>query len=167
MKAQSSLIVEKAELQVNGLTCSMCNLSVYKALKNAPFIDSIETKLNSSIYTLTIKPDTHIDPSVIRKHVEEAGFSVGKLRLLFAPINDTPEKNEHLSYGDFYFHILSEPQHKQSWWGEIKDKKFISKREYQSIQKQMADYTCYKTGQTTKCCEGTTPSKMIYHISLQ
>lgn len=169
LKAQSpapSLTVIKAELQVNGLTCSMCNLSVYKALENVSFIDSIKTQLNSSVYTLILKSGEYLDPAVLRKQVEGAGFSIGKLRLYFLPINLQLKKNDHLSYGSFYFHVLSSPTTTQNWVVEIKDKKFVPNKEYNAIQKNMEHYTCYKTGMTSECCEGIKSAKVIYHLSL-
>jgi len=169
LKAQTqtpALTVVKAELQVNGLTCSMCNLSVYKALENVSFIDSIKTQLNSSVYTLILKSGAYLDPAVLRKQVEGAGFSVGKLRLFFQPIDVQLVKNDHLSYGDFYFHVLSSPPTMENWTVEIKDKKFVSNKEYNALQKSLGHYTCYKTGMTDDCCVGMESSKVIYHLSL-
>ncbi|MBC7488615.1 MAG: heavy-metal-associated domain-containing protein [Cytophagaceae bacterium] len=169
LKAQPqtpSLTVMKAELQVNGLTCSMCNLSVYKALENVSFIDSIKTQLNSSVYTLILKPGEYLDPAVLRKQVEGAGFSVGKLRLFFQPVDVQLIKNDHLSYGGFYFHVLSSPNTKENWAVEIKDKKFVSTKEFNTLQKIMGHYTCYKTGITSDCCDGIESAKVIYHLSL-
>jgi hypothetical protein len=169
LKAQthtSALTVVKAELQVNGLTCSMCNLSVYKALQNISFIDSIKTQLHGAVYTLIIKPGEYLDPAVLRKQVEGAGFSVGKLKLFFQPLDVQLAKNDHLSYGNFYFHVLSSPVTTENWTVEIKDKKFVSTKEFNSIQKNMGHYTCYKTGMTSDCCVGLESSKVIYHLSL-
>jgi hypothetical protein len=160
------LTVLKAEVQVNGLTCSMCNLSVYKALKNISFIDSIQTQLNSAVYSLTIKSGAYLDPAVLRKQIEGAGFSVGKLRLFFQPLDVQWEKNEHLAYGNFYFHLLADVVTTQNWSVEVKDKKFVSTKEFNAIQKNMGHYNCYKTGMTSDCCAGVEPSKLIYHLSL-
>lgn len=169
LKAQNqntpTLTILKAELQVNGLTCSMCNLSVYKALQNVPFIDSIKTQLNSSNYTLIIKSGVNLDPAVLRKQVENAGFSVGKLSLYFKPTDLQVTKDGHLAYGNFYFHVLTAPRSPENWIAEIKDKKFVSTKEYNAIQKTMGHYTCYKTGITSDCCSGIEPLKNIYHLS--
>ncbi|MDF2456536.1 MAG: Heavy metal transport/detoxification protein [Cytophagaceae bacterium] len=170
LKAQqttSALTVQKAELQVNGLTCSMCNLSVYKALQKVSFVDSIKTQLNSSVYTLTIKPGAYIDPSGLRKQVEDAGFSVGALRIFFQPMDIALVKDEHVSYGNFYFHVLKTPASKESWIAEIKDKKFISQKEYNRLRKDLSQHHCYESGMTSACCtqDANKESKQVYHLS--
>ena len=164
----SSLTIVKAEIQVNGLTCSMCNLSVYKALKSLDFIDSIQTQLNSAVYKLSFKPRSIVDPGQLKKQIESAGFSVGKLELFFLPINEKIESNTHLSYGDFYFHVLTPPSDvtQEFWKAEIKDKKFISAKEFNTIRKGLPAYSCYVTGITGACCAvGVQASKSIYHLS--
>ncbi len=170
LKAQettSVLTVQKVELQVNGLTCSMCNLSVYKALQKVSFIDSIKTQLNSSVYTLTIKPGAYIDPSSLRKQVEDAGFSVGVLRIIFQPMDISLAKDEHLSYGNYYFHVLKTPSSKENWTAEIKDKKFISQKEYNRLRKELSQHHCYESGMTGDCCTqvANKESKQVYHLS--
>jgi len=168
LKAQqntSVLAMQKAELQVNGLTCSMCNLSVYKSLQKVSFIDSVKTQLNSSVYTLTLKPGEYIDPSSIKKQVEDAGFSVGALRLFFQPMDVALAKDEHLAYGKFYFHVLNPPTSNESWVAEIKDKKFVSQKEYNRLRKELNQHPCYESGMTSACCTKDAESRQVYHLS--
>jgi len=71
--------ISKAELQVNGLTCSMCSRATETSLKSLGFIDSVTPDLNRNIFVLTFKTDQQVDIDQIRDKVQDAGFSVGEL----------------------------------------------------------------------------------------
>jgi copper chaperone CopZ len=73
--------VTQASLQASGLTCAMCARSVYKNLEALPFIDSINTDLEKSIFKLNFKEGMEMDADQIRKKVEDAGFSVATLKV--------------------------------------------------------------------------------------
>lgn len=75
--------ITNAELQVTGLTCSMCAKATETALKNLDFISSIKPDLNKNLFTLSFKADKNVNLDQIRKKVEEAGFSVGQLTATF------------------------------------------------------------------------------------
>jgi copper chaperone CopZ len=78
--AQSSAQqISNAELQVTGLTCSMCAKATETALRRLDFIESIKPDLNKNIFSLSLK----VNLDQIRKKVEEAGFSVGQLTAIF------------------------------------------------------------------------------------
>ena len=74
---------EKADVQVSGLTCSLCQLATQKALKTLDFVSDIKPDLNKNIYVLTFKKDKAVDLDLIKKKVKEAGFSVSKLVATF------------------------------------------------------------------------------------
>jgi len=71
--------ISKAEVQVNGLTCSMCSRATETSLKSLGFIDSITPDLNRNLFVITFKADQQVDIDQIKDKVEEAGFSVGDL----------------------------------------------------------------------------------------
>lgn len=71
--------IPKAELQVNGLTCSMCSRATETSLKSLNFIESIETDLNKNVYLLKFKKDQAVNLDQIKAKVQDAGFSVGEL----------------------------------------------------------------------------------------
>lgn len=73
----------KAELVVDGYTCSMCGLSVQKSLQGLSFIRNIENDLNSTKMILTFAPGATVDPGSIAKKVKEAGFSVASMTYIF------------------------------------------------------------------------------------
>jgi copper chaperone CopZ len=74
--------VEKAEFQASGLTCSMCSNAINKALKTVPFIESINTDLNKNLFEITFKKNAVVDFDIIKKKVEDAGFSIAKFWII-------------------------------------------------------------------------------------
>ncbi|MBL4674650.1 MAG: heavy-metal-associated domain-containing protein [Mucilaginibacter sp.] len=71
-KAQST----KAELQVSGLTCSLCAKTTEKSLKALPFVSEIKPDLIRNVYNITFKDGMPLDFSQISKKVKDSGFSV-------------------------------------------------------------------------------------------
>jgi copper chaperone CopZ len=75
--------ITTADLQVTGLTCSMCSNATQKSLQTLDFISSIKPDLNKNIFILTFKQDKDINLDLVRKKVQDAGFSVGGLTANF------------------------------------------------------------------------------------
>ncbi|MGN6640378.1 MAG: heavy-metal-associated domain-containing protein [Mucilaginibacter sp.] len=73
----------KAELQVSGLTCSMCSKATEKSLRTLGFIDDIKADLNRNIFTITFKKDVPVNLDQISKKVQNAGFYVNNLKVTF------------------------------------------------------------------------------------
>lgn len=71
--------ISKAELQVNGLTCSMCSKATETSLKSLGFIETIRPDLEKNIFVLTFKKDQQVNLDQIRDKVQDAGFSIGQL----------------------------------------------------------------------------------------
>jgi len=71
--------ISKADLLVTGLTCSMCSNATQKSLETLGFINSVKPDLNKNIFVLTFKKGADINVDLIRKKVQDAGFSVGGL----------------------------------------------------------------------------------------
>lgn len=71
--------ITKAELQVNGLTCSMCSRATETSLQSLGFIETITPDLNRNVFVLTFKQGQQVDMDQIKDKVEDAGFSVGDL----------------------------------------------------------------------------------------
>ena len=71
--------ISTADLQVTGLTCSMCSNATQKSLETLGFINSVKPDLNKNIFVLTFKKGADINIDLIRKKVQDAGFSVGGL----------------------------------------------------------------------------------------
>lgn len=72
-----------AELQVSGLTCSMCSKATEKTLSTLPFIDHIKADLNHNVFFITFKSNTPVIMAQVMKKVQDAGFSINKLKAAF------------------------------------------------------------------------------------
>src|SRR4051812_7675980 len=70
----------KAELQVSGLTCSLCARTTEKSLKALPFVSEIKPDLIRNVFTITFKSDVPVDFEQITKKVKNSGFSVNYLK---------------------------------------------------------------------------------------
>src|ERR1700680_2780101 len=88
--------LEKAEFQASGLTCSMCSNAINKALKTVPFIENVQTDLNKNIFSIHFKKNTAVDLDVIRKKVEDAGFSIAKFWIVADLHNVKVQNDEHV-----------------------------------------------------------------------
>ncbi len=73
----------KAELQVSGLTCSMCSKATEKSLRTLEFISDIKVDLNRNIFLITFKKDAPGNLDQISKKVQNAGFFVNSLKATF------------------------------------------------------------------------------------
>ncbi|WP_179415985.1 heavy-metal-associated domain-containing protein [Mucilaginibacter sp. E4BP6] len=73
----------KAELQVSGLTCSMCSKATEKSLRTLDFISDIKVDLNKNLFVITFKKDVPVNIDMISKKVQNAGFFVNNLKLNF------------------------------------------------------------------------------------
>lgn len=71
--------ISNAELKVTGLTCSMCSQATEKSLKTLDFIGSVIPDLNKNIFLIDFKKDKKVNLDLLKKKVEDAGFSVGSL----------------------------------------------------------------------------------------
>lgn len=75
--------INTAELQVTGLTCSMCSKATETSLRSLDFIGDIKPDLNKNLFVITFKKDKQANIDQIKKKVEAAGFSVGNLKTTF------------------------------------------------------------------------------------
>jgi copper chaperone CopZ len=73
----------KAELQVSGLTCSMCSKATEKSLRTLNFIGDIKVDLNKNVFVITFKKDMPVNLEQISKKVQNAGFFVNNLKVTF------------------------------------------------------------------------------------
>ncbi|HMI04920.1 MAG TPA: cation transporter [Pedobacter sp.] len=75
--------ISSAELQVAGLTCSMCSQATEKSLRSLDFIAAIKPDLNKNIFVIDFKKSKTVNIDLIRKKVQDAGFSVAGLTAVF------------------------------------------------------------------------------------
>lgn len=71
--------ITTVEMQVTGLTCSMCSQATEKSLRTLSYVDEVTPDLNKNIFVVTFKKNNEVNLDQLNKKVKDAGFSVGKL----------------------------------------------------------------------------------------
>ncbi|MFI5160307.1 MAG: heavy-metal-associated domain-containing protein [Sphingobacteriales bacterium] len=92
----------KAELQVSGLTCSMCSKATEKSLHTLNFIGDIKADLNRNVFVITFKKDMPVNLDQISKKVQNAGFFVNSLKATFDFDKVKVNNNTFVYAGDTY-----------------------------------------------------------------
>jgi len=163
--------IEKAEFQASGLTCSMCSNAINKALKTVPFIESVDVNLNKNLFELKFKKDVPVDIDVIKKKVEDAGFSIAKFWITLDLSKQEIKNDEHITVAGMNFHFMNVKA--QTLDGserlQLVDKNYISAKEF----KKYSTYTsmpCYQTGTMGNCCKSkdavVSSGNRIYHVTI-
>ncbi|OJW17471.1 MAG: hypothetical protein BGO48_07975 [Mucilaginibacter sp. 44-25] len=101
-KAQST----KAELQVSGLTCSLCAKTTEKSLKSLPFISEIKPDLMRNVYNITFKDGVPMDLAQISKKVKDSGFSVSYFKTTLN-FDDIKVADNTFTYGGNTFKLIN------------------------------------------------------------
>lgn len=165
--ATANAQITKAKLTASGLTCSMCSKAIYEALQKVSFIETVKANIKESSYSITFKKDANVDPDIIKKAVEDAGFFVAQLQLTMNFDNLEVQNDKHVTADGLNLHFLNVQQ--QTLSGEkvvtVLDKNFESVKEY----KKYAGYTsmkCFTTGVMEDCCDKSLAGKRIYHVTI-
>jgi len=96
----------KAELQVSGLTCSMCAKATEKSLHTLDFIADIKPDLNRNVFVITFKKGAIISLDQISKKVQSAGFSVNNLKATFN-FDNVKVANNYFTYGGDTYRLMN------------------------------------------------------------
>jgi copper chaperone CopZ len=130
----------KAELQVSGLTCSMCSKATEKSLRTLNFIGDIKADLNRNVFVITFKKDMPVNLGEISKKVQNAGFFVNNLKATFNFDNIKVSNNAFNYAGDTY-HLVSGGD--KTLTGPVMvtvvDKGFATAAVYKKYSSQVAD----------------------------
>lgn len=160
---------QSGRLQASGLTCAMCAKSIYNNLITLDCIDSVDTDLNASAFLLKFKPGKVVNPDIIRKKVEDAGFSVALLDLnyLFSTTTIAPDAHLALEGQLFHFMVLSKVTIDGVHTIRCIDKKFMTDKAFKKLAFQTS-LPCYTTGMTDSCCvaKGLALGNRIFHVQL-
>src|ERR1700753_2006891 len=97
----------KAELQVSGLTCSMCSKATEKSLRTLNFIGDIKAVLNRNVFIITFKKDMRVNLDQISKKVQGAGFFVNNLKATFN-FDNVKVNNSAFSYGGDTYRLVND-----------------------------------------------------------
>lgn len=145
----------RAELTATGLTCSMCSKATYKQLTSIPEVENVEPDLNNTAFILFFKNGSSVNLSNIKEKVEEAGFAVGELIVVFNFKNQQAENNKTFKVDNTIYTFMDTKSGNLA--GEVKvkilDKGFVVEKEYKKLSKMIKQYPSYAT-----------LSKNSYHI---
>jgi len=152
------------DIKATGLTCAMCSFSTQKSLEKLDFIKSITPDLEATSFKVEFKKDKFIDFDLIQEKVEDAGFFVGSLDIIFYDKLIT-ENDKHSFIDNNLFHIFSDGDVDSNVFTLV-DKNFIRKNDYEIISKK-TNHSCYETGiHTDTCCSKheNMKSNKVFHI---
>lgn len=149
----------KADLQVSGLTCSMCSKATEKSLRTLTFISDIKPDLNRNLFVITFKKDAPVNLDAISKKVQDAGFAVNKLTASFNFDNVKINNNYHFNYAGNTYHFLNVTDKTLNGPTPVTliDKAFVPASTYKKYAAQTT-FPCYKSGMMG--------SQKVYHVTI-
>ncbi len=159
----------KASLQASGLTCSMCSKAVKVALEKVSFVQEVKVDIKSQEYSVFFKENADIEFDLLKKAVEDAGFSVASLKVTGNFSDLSISKDKHVQVAGKNFHFLN--GNSQVLNGEntftIVDKNFLSAKEYKKLSAS-SKMECVQTGKAGNCCsqEGISADARVYHVKV-
>ena len=166
---QSQAQFTKASLQASGLTCSMCNNAIYKALKALPFVSAVESNIKHSSFEVVFKENTPVEIDALKDAVEDAGFSVAVFTLTGNFDHISIANDSHVEIGGRHFHFLNVTSRVLDGPQTITvvDKGFLTTKNFKkySAATKMA---CVQTGKAGACCKkaGVSEQARIYHVTI-
>jgi copper chaperone CopZ len=159
----------KASLQATGLTCAMCSNAINKALLQVPFVESVKADIKNSAFNMVFKQGQKVEIDALRKAVEDAGFSVGSLKMTGNFKEVKIENDKHIEIADETFHFLN--VNEQVLDGEktitVVDKNFLTAKQFKKFS-NATKMSCVQTGKTAACClkEGMAADARVYHVTM-
>jgi copper chaperone CopZ len=167
LHSQSNAQVTEGILQASGLTCALCAKSIFTNLSALPFVESVDTDLNASSFLIKFKPNTNVDPQLLKKKVEDAGFFISDLQLKVKLINKAIGANTFIRESGSYYHLVNGKAENFSGLLTIQ----VIEKEYMTIKsfKKIAasyDLDCYQSAGLPDCkIPGTTDfGSNVYHV---
>ena len=157
----------KATLQATGLTCAMCSNAINKALQKVSFVESVNSDIKNSSFSILFKADNQVDIDALKDAVEDAGFSVGSLKLTGTFNEMKIEKDKHVKIDNENFYFLN--AFSQVLNGEqtvtVVDKNFITAKQFKKYS-SASKMSCLQTGKAASCCvkDGIGANERVYHV---
>jgi copper chaperone CopZ len=159
----------KATLQATGLTCAMCNNAINKALQKVSFVESVRSDIKNASFDIVFKANSAVDIDDLKKAVEDAGFSVGGLKLVTVFNNTEIVPDKHIKIGNNNFHFINVTA--QILNGEqvltVVDKNFITEKQFKKMS-SATKMSCLQTGKAGSCCvkDGLSEGERVYHVTI-
>ncbi len=159
----------KADLQATGLTCAMCSNAIYKALQAVPFVANVNPDIKNSAFHIEFKKDQAVEIDALKTAVEDAGFSVGALKITGKFDGIKIGEDSHVGIGKDVFHFLNNPGRDLNGEKELTvvDKDFVTAKQFKKISSS-SRANCLKTGRAAECCvkAGAPAQARVYHVTI-
>jgi copper chaperone CopZ len=160
---------QTASLTAAGLTCAMCTKAIYNSLEKIPAVEKVDADIKSSQFIITFKKGTSVDPDQLKAAVEDAGFSVSRLKLT-GDFNNIPISSEtHVELGGKTYHFIKFPDKVLNGMQTITmvDKNYVTAKEFKKVAGS-SHHPCVETGKAEECCVkmGSSHNERIYHVML-
>ena len=166
---QTNAQFTKARLQATGLTCAMCSNAINKALQKVSFVQSVTSDIKNSAFNIVFNQRAAVNIDALKDAVDDAGFSVGSLKVTGTFNNVAIAADQHVKIGDENFHFLQVSN--QVLNGEktiiVLDKNFVTAKEFKKFSAE-TKMSCMQTGKTGAGCvkEGISAGERIYHVTI-
>ena len=155
--------ISTVEMQVTGLTCSMCSQATEKSLRTLDYVSEVTPDLNRNLFVIKFKKDQTVSFDQLNKKVQDAGFSVGKLEAMIYFNQTKIDNNGQAVVGNTVFRFANAAEKVLN--GPVKvnviDKGFVSNAIFKQ-KSATVKFDSYATG------SGTVNGKKtrIYHLSI-
>ena len=147
--------------------CPLCKINLYQL--DFPGMYSVDTDLETSSFLIVFKPGIKLDIDVIRRKVEDAGFSVSKLLLRVDQEGLAIRTDQKIRIGDNVFHFIGvkSQQSPSSFEMRVIDQKFLSAKEFKKLTSG-SKISCYQFSKSLPCSmpEGSGGAVGIFHVTL-
>lgn len=159
----------KATLQATGLTCAMCSNAINKALEKVSFVESVQSDIKNSAFNIVFKPGSDVNIDALKNAVEDAGFSVGGLKITGSFSEVKIAADQHVKIGNENFHFLNVSS--QVLNGEktfkLLDKNFVTAKDFKKYS-GATKMSCMQTGKAASCCvkDGISEGDRVYHVTI-
>jgi len=147
----------------------MCSNAINKALQKVSYVESVRSDIKNSSFSIIFKAGAAPDIDALKDAVEDAGFSIGSLKLT-GNISETKiVKDQHIRIGNENFHFLNAEGQVIS--GEqtitVVDKNFVTEKQFKKFS-AATKMSCMKTGKAASCCvkDGIAADERIYHVTI-
>jgi copper chaperone CopZ len=144
----------KAELQVSGLTCSMCSKATEKSLRTLNFVGDIKADLNRNVFVITFKKDAPVNLDEISKKVQNAGFFINNLKATFN-FDNVKITDNYFSYAGDTYRLMNGT-----------DKALNGPVALTIVDKGFAPAAVYKKYTATPADNPNNKTGRIYHIAI-
>jgi hypothetical protein len=123
----------------------MCSKATYNQLISISEVDKVEPDLNNTSFLIHFKNNTPVHISNIKNKVEDAGFAVGELEVVFKLNNQVAANNTSFILDNNTYIFMDTKASNLN--GEVKlkilDKGYIVDKEFKKFSKMTLQYPSY------------------------